>query len=55
MNLKPGKEVETVTRENLSEYINLVMKTRFNESREQIEAMREGMKKVFTEPLMPYI
>ena len=55
MNLKPGEEVETVTRENLPEYIDLVMKTRFNESREQIEAMREGMKKVFTEPLMPFI
>ena len=43
VNLKPGEEVESVTRENLPEYIELVMKTRFNESKEQIDAMREGI------------
>jgi len=33
-NLKPGEEIEKVTKDNLQEYIDLVLKTRFNESRE---------------------
>ena len=34
VNLKPGEELQTVTKDNLSEYIDLVMKTRFNESKD---------------------
>mmetsp|Transcript_18316 Transcript_18316/g.24458 ORF Transcript_18316/g.24458 Transcript_18316/m.24458 type:complete len:162 (-) Transcript_18316:772-1257(-) len=34
VNLKPGEEIEKVTKENLQEYIDLVLKTRFSESRE---------------------
>lgn len=34
MSLKPGEECENVTKDNLQEYIALVLKTRFNESRE---------------------
>lgn len=55
INLKPGEEIETVTKDNLQEYIDLVMKTRFNESKEQIEAMREGIKSVFTPELIPIL
>jgi len=32
--LKPGDEIETVTKDNLNEFIELVLKTRFNESTE---------------------
>ena len=42
-----------MTKANLPEYIDLVMKTRFNEAKEQIDAMKEGIKLVFTEQLMP--
>ena len=55
VNLKPGEEIEKVTKSNLQEYIDLVLKTRFNEAKEQIEAMREGIKLVFTEELMPVL
>ena len=55
VSLKPGEELETVTKENLSEYIDLVMKVRFNESKEQMEAMREGVKLVFSEELIPVL
>jgi len=55
VNLKPGEEIEKVTKSNLQEYIDLVLKTRFNEAKEQIEAMREGIKMVFTEELMPVL
>lgn len=55
VNLKPGDELETVTKENLNEYIDLVLKTRFNESREQLEAMREGIKSVFTADIIPIL
>ena len=34
INLKPGYEVEKVTKGNLSEYIDLVLKARFNESKD---------------------
>ena len=53
--MKPGEEIEAVTKENLNEYIELVLKTRFNEAKEQIEAMREGIKSVFTPELMPVL
>ena len=55
VNLKPGEEIATVTKENLSEYIDLVLKARFNESKEQIEAMREGIKCVNKEELIPVL
>ena len=55
VNLKPGEEIETVTKENLTEYIDLVLKTRFNESKEQLAAMREGIKLVFTPELLPVL
>ena len=55
VNLKPGEEVEAVTKDNLSEYIDLVLETRFNESREQLDAMREGIKLVFTDEVMPVL
>lgn len=55
VNLKPGEEVEVVTKDNLSEYVELVLKTRFNESREQLDAMREGIKLVFTDEVMPVL
>lgn len=55
VNLKPGEEIEKVTKANLDEYIDLVKKTRFNESREQMEAMREGVKLVFTADLLPIL
>ena len=44
-----------MTKENLSEYIDLVLKTRFNESKEQLAAMREGIKLVFTPELLPVL
>ena len=53
VNLLPGEEIQKVTKDNLSFYIDLVMKTRFYESREQIEAMREGIQLVFSAKLMP--
>jgi len=34
VNLKPGEEVESVNKSNIKEYIDLVLKTRFNESKE---------------------
>lgn len=55
VNLKPGEELETVTKENLAEYIDLVMKARFNESKEQLDAMKEGIKGVFTEAILPIL
>ena len=55
VNLKPGEEIETVTKDNLNEYIDLVQKTRFNESHEQLDAIREGMKLVMTEEIMPVL
>lgn len=47
VSLKPGTEVERVNNDNLKEYIDLVLTTRFAESKEQINAMRDGMKLVF--------
>lgn len=47
--------MQTVTKDNLTEYINLVMKTRFEESKEQMDAMREGVKLVFTPELLPVL
>lgn len=44
-----------MTKENLTEYIDLVLKTRFNESKEQLAAMREGIKLVFTPELLPVL
>ena len=55
VNLKPGEEVEQVTKVNLQEYLDLVLKARFNEAREQIEAMRDGLKLVFSTKLMPVL
>ena len=51
--MKPGEEIEKVTKDNLQEYIDLVLKTRFNESRDQLNAMREGIRLVFTDELIP--
>lgn len=43
----PGGEFEKVTKDNLQSYIDAVLKARFDESRAQIQAIREGIKLVF--------
>lgn len=48
----PGEDAVGVTRDYVNEYVKLVKQARFNESSEQIEAMRAGIKMVFTEPAM---
>ena len=53
--LKSGLATEKVTKANLQEYIDLVLKTRFNEAREQMDAMREGLKLVLTDELIPIL
>lgn len=55
VNLKPGSVAEAVTADNVSEYIDLVMKTRFKESKEQIKAMQSGMLSVMGPNLMQFL
>ena len=55
INLKPGEEVEEVAPWNYEEYISLVMKARFNESKKQIDAMRQGIEMVFGSKIMPML
>jgi hypothetical protein len=47
INLKPGEEGIKVTKENLEEYIELVLKSRFEEAKVQLGALREGIKLIF--------
>ena len=42
-----GGEDKKVTKQNLDEFISLVLKARFSETPEQLEAVQSGMDKVF--------
>ena len=55
VNLKPGEEVDDVAPWNIDEYIGLVLKTRFAESKKPIDYMREGMSLVFGSKIMPML
>jgi len=46
VNLKPGEEDVKVTKDNLEEYIEKVLETRFAESKVQMESLLEGLKGV---------
>jgi hypothetical protein len=45
--LCPGGGEKPVTKENMNEFIKLVLEARFNEAKEQVAALRGGLDIVF--------
>ena len=45
--LCPGGGEKQVTKENMNEFIQLVLEARFNEAKEQVAALRKGLDEVF--------
>lgn len=44
--LCPGGAEKRVTKENVSEFINLILEARINENKPQMQAVKEGVAKI---------
>ncbi len=53
--LCPGGEGKQVTRENVEEYIKLIVKARLYESEKQMEAVREGVVYIIPEVILKQV